>query len=118
MSRLSQRCCDNWAGHISRCYCRSRIHLWEGLIALINRKAQTPQSLNYQHRRLHDPPSRNRASVEADFLLWYQQKHRSSTDEPTEVVFGEAKSFGKDASKDEDVERMKLLAEQYPGTAV
>jgi hypothetical protein len=56
--------------------------------------------------------------VEADFLLWYQQKHRSSTDEPTEVVFGEAKSFGQDAFKDEDVERMKLLAEQYPGAAL
>ena len=31
---------------------------------------------------------------------------------------GEAKSFGKDAFKEEDVERMKLLAEQYPGSVL
>jgi hypothetical protein len=56
--------------------------------------------------------------VEADFLLWYQRKDTFSTDEATEVVFGEAKSFGKDAFKDQDIERMKLLAEHYPGAAL
>ena len=56
--------------------------------------------------------------VEADFLLWYQQKHMFNIDEPTEVVFGEAKSFGKDVFKDEDVERMKLMADRYPGAAL
>jgi hypothetical protein len=56
--------------------------------------------------------------IEADFLLWYQRKHMFSTDEATQVVFGEAKRFGKDAFKDEDVERMRLLAERYPGAAL
>jgi hypothetical protein len=56
--------------------------------------------------------------AEADFLLWYQRKHMFATDEPTQVVFGEAKSFGKDAFQDEDVERMKLLAEEYSGAVL
>jgi hypothetical protein len=53
--------------------------------------------------------------VEPDFILWYQRKHMFSSDEPTQIVFGEAKSFGKDAFKVEDIERMKLLAARYPG---
>lgn len=38
--------------------------------------------------------------------------------EPTQIVFGEAKSFGKDAFKAEDIERMKLLADRYPGATL
>ena len=56
--------------------------------------------------------------VEADFLVWYQRKHIFGTDQPTQIIFGEAKSFGKDAFKDEDVQRMKLLAERYPGAVL
>lgn len=56
--------------------------------------------------------------VEADFLLWYQRRHTFGTDHPTQIVFGEAKSFGKTAFKDDDVERMKLFAGQYPGAAL
>ncbi len=44
--------------------------------------------------------------MEADFLLWYQRKHRFGTDRPTQVVFGEAKSFGKNVFKGEEIERM------------
>jgi hypothetical protein len=40
------------------------------------------------------------------------------TDHATEIIFGEAKSFGKDAFKEEDVERMKILAAQYPGAVL
>lgn len=60
----------------------------------------------------------NGKKIEADFLLWYQRKHAFATDESTQVVFGEAKSFGKDAFKEEDVERLKCLAEQYPGAVL
>ena len=37
--------------------------------------------------------------VEADFVLWYQRKAlmSDSQDSPTDIVFGEAKSFGRDA---------------------
>lgn len=54
-------------------------------------------------------------TLEADFLLWYQRKHLFGTDCPTQIVFGEAKSFGRDAFKEDDVSRMRQLAEQYPG---
>ena len=56
--------------------------------------------------------------VEADFILWYQRKQVLEPDHPTEVVFGEAKSFGKDVFKDDDVDRMKDLAEAFPGTVL
>lgn len=58
----------------------------------------------------------NGEKVEADFILWYQRKHFFGTDHRTQIVFGETKSFGKDAFKNEDVERMKLLAVKYPGS--
>ena len=31
--------------------------------------------------------------IEADFILWYQRQRHFGTDHPTEIVFGEAKSF-------------------------
>jgi hypothetical protein len=36
-------------------------------------------------------------------------------DYSAEIVFGEAKSFGKDVFKEEDIARMKQLAEMHPG---
>jgi len=54
--------------------------------------------------------------VEADFILWYQRKMMFGNDYPTDLVFGEAKSFGKDTFKTEDVEHMKILAERFPGS--
>jgi hypothetical protein len=56
--------------------------------------------------------------VEADFILWYQRKQILKTDYPTEVVFGEVKSLGKDVFKDDDVDRMKSLAEAFPGAVL
>ncbi len=53
---------------------------------------------------------------EADFILWNQRKKMFGTDHPTEIVFGEAKSFGKDAFKKDDVDRMELLAISFPGS--
>ena len=71
--------------------------------------------------------------VEADFMLWYQRKEISGTervffgtglpifgtDRTTETVFGEAKSFGrrgKDVFEQDHVDKMKLLAEAFPGS--
>ncbi|MGE0857801.1 MAG: hypothetical protein AB7I01_01955 [Gammaproteobacteria bacterium] len=54
--------------------------------------------------------------IEADFLVWYQRKRLLDPDYPTNIVFGEAKSLGKDAFKDDDIDRMKALAEEFPGS--
>ena len=54
--------------------------------------------------------------VEVDFMLWHQRKEIFGTDHPTETVFGEAKSFGKPAFKQAHVDKMKLLAETFPGS--
>lgn len=52
---------------------------------------------------------------EPDFILWYQRQHPLSANDPTDVVFGEAKSFGRDVFKDKDIARMRALADQFPG---
>jgi hypothetical protein len=72
--------------------------------------------------------------VEADFILWHQCTESFGTDYPTEVVFGEAKSFGGEGSKNPlnathratkeevfkegDLENMKILAEAFPGAVL
>ncbi|WP_245447731.1 hypothetical protein [Nitratireductor sp. OM-1] len=56
--------------------------------------------------------------AEADVILWYQRKQLFGTDHPTEVVFGEVKSFGRDAFTQEDIERMKALAERFPASII
>lgn len=56
--------------------------------------------------------------IEADFILWYQRKQMFGTDYPTEIVFGETKSFGKDVFKDEDINKMKTLVESFPGAVL
>ena len=54
--------------------------------------------------------------METDFMLWYQRKQFLRTDHPTEMVFGEAKSFAKSAFKKDDVNKMQLLAKTFPGS--
>jgi hypothetical protein len=72
--------------------------------------------------------------IESDFILWYQRKALFGNNHPTDVVFGEAKSFGRSDSKppsygrkklkkedvfrEEDVTRMKILAEAFPGAVL
>jgi len=56
--------------------------------------------------------------IESDFILWYQRKQFFGNNFQTEVIFGESKSFGKDAFKIEDVERMKKLATHFPGSVL
>jgi hypothetical protein len=53
--------------------------------------------------------------VESDFILWSQRKQMFGTDYPTEIVFGEAKSFGKDVFREKDVNNAKYLAQRFPG---
>lgn len=53
--------------------------------------------------------------LEADFILWYQRKQESGNDYTTDIVFGEAKSFSKDAFKKKDINNMKILAKSFPG---
>ncbi|MGD0499462.1 MAG: hypothetical protein ABSC23_13610 [Bryobacteraceae bacterium] len=57
-------------------------------------------------------------TTEADFILWYQRTQFFGNDYPTDIVFGEAKSFGKDVFGAEDVERMKSLAARFPGAII
>lgn len=60
------------------------------------------------------PPSK---TVEADFMLWLQRTvFLGPPHPPLDILFGEAKSFGKDAFKQEDVDKMRLLAEVFPGS--
>jgi hypothetical protein len=64
--------------------------------------------------------------IEADFILWYQRKVMFGNDYPTQLVFGEAKSFRgenaeerreiDDAFDQRDVDRMKRLATEFPGS--
>lgn len=57
-------------------------------------------------------------TVEADFILWYRRQELLGSPHSTQLVFGEAKSFGKDAFTAEDVFRMKQLAIAFPGAAL
>ena len=52
--------------------------------------------------------------MEVDFMLWYQRGQILGSDYPTETVFGEVKSFGKGTFEQDDVNRMRLLAEMFP----
>jgi len=56
--------------------------------------------------------------VEADFLLWYRRSEIFGHRADTELVFGEAKSFGRDCFTSEDVDRMRRLAVAIPGVVL
>jgi hypothetical protein len=57
----------------------------------------------------------NENPFEVDFTLWYQRGSTIDRDEEPSLVFGEAKSFAAEAFKNEDIARMKKLAEKFPG---
>jgi hypothetical protein len=52
---------------------------------------------------------------EVDFTFWYQRKRMFDIEEEPTLVFGEAKSFGSEAFKENDVSRMRKLADKFPG---
>ncbi|MHB8736066.1 MAG: hypothetical protein ACYC6M_12270 [Terriglobales bacterium] len=56
--------------------------------------------------------------IEADFILWYRRRVSFGQDYPTEIIFGESKSFGRDVFKRDDIENMKRLAERFPGAVL
>jgi hypothetical protein len=56
--------------------------------------------------------------VEADFILWYRRGETYGHSARTELVFGEAKSFGKECFGVQDIDRMKALAVAFPGAAL
>lgn len=56
--------------------------------------------------------------IEVDFMLWYQREETLALNYPTEIVFGEAKSFGKEVFTPHDVNKMKLLAKTFPGSTL
>ncbi|MFA5966676.1 MAG: hypothetical protein WC804_21885 [Sphingomonas sp.] len=60
----------------------------------------------------------SKQAVEADFILWYRRQELFDSPHSTQLVFGEAKSFGKDAFTADDVSRMKQLAIAFPGAAL
>ena len=64
----------------------------------------------------HELTFEDQSKLEADFIVWHQQKDSFRPDHPTEVVFGEAKSFGRDAFETRDLNRMKSLAMRFPGS--
>ncbi len=58
----------------------------------------------------------DKTRIESDFLIWYQRKSIFCLNYPTEFIFGETKSFGKESFGKKDIARMKILAKKFPGS--
>ena len=58
--------------------------------------------------------------VEADFIVWYQRRGITRDDQSsvTDIVFGEAKSFGRDTFRAKDVANLKAIAQRFPGSVL
>jgi hypothetical protein len=58
--------------------------------------------------------------VETDFIVWFQRKGFTSEDpvSVTDLVFGEAKSFSKDAFKAADISNLRAVARRFPGAVL
>ena len=58
--------------------------------------------------------------VEADFIVWYQRREITRDDQSsvTDIVFGEAKSFGRDSFRTKDVTNLKAIAQRFPGSVL
>jgi hypothetical protein len=57
-------------------------------------------------------------TIEADFLLWYQRKNIWHESHKPTLVFGEAKSFGKESFLKKDIGQLKKLALKFPGSVI
>ncbi|MGI2146926.1 hypothetical protein [Shewanella frigidimarina] len=53
--------------------------------------------------------------IEADYILWLQQTSPLGNNSQARLVFGEAKSFAKEAVGVKDISAMKELAQRHPG---
>lgn len=56
--------------------------------------------------------------AETDFILWSQNEEIINLNRPTEIIFGEAKSFAKDSFKEDDFTKMRLIAEKFPKSII
>ena len=58
--------------------------------------------------------------VEADFIVWYQRRGITRDDQSsvTDIVFGEAKSFGRDSFRTKDATNLKAIAQRFPGSVL
>ncbi|MCL1124301.1 hypothetical protein [Shewanella surugensis] len=56
--------------------------------------------------------------IEADYLLWLQQTSPLDNHSQARLVFGEAKSFAKEAIGIKDISAMKELAQRHPGAVL
>ncbi|WP_172379772.1 hypothetical protein [Vibrio sp. Vb339] len=57
----------------------------------------------------------DRKKIEADYIVWVQQTPAFDTNSHAKLIFGEAKSFAKEAFTTKDVQAMKELAVRHPG---
>jgi hypothetical protein len=55
------------------------------------------------------------SKVEVDFALWYQRDSLFRESHEPVLVLGEAKSFGREAVTQDDVNHLKQVATQFPG---
>jgi len=55
------------------------------------------------------------SKVEVDFALWYQRDSLFRESQEPALVLGEAKSFGREALTQEDVDHLKQVAARLPG---
>lgn len=53
---------------------------------------------------------------EIDFVFWYQKEQLVEREDRLQLVFGEAKSFGREAFDEKDVDTMERLAAKFPGS--
>lgn len=53
--------------------------------------------------------------IEVDFALWYRRENLATDEGETVTVFGETKSFGLKCFHSEDINRMRRIAEKFPG---
>jgi hypothetical protein len=60
----------------------------------------------------------DRKIIEADYILWLQQTSPLDNNSQARLVFGEAKSFAKEAIGVKDISAMKELALRHPGAVL
>lgn len=56
------------------------------------------------------------AQSEVDFVAWYQEGQKFWADPEPELVFGESKSLGANVFHQRDVDRLRALVEEFPGS--
>lgn len=59
-----------------------------------------------------------KTKFELDFFGWYTEDKKYWIDPSPVVVFGETKSFGSEVFQEKDINRLKLMAEKFPGSFV